>query len=215
MFINNLKNIWASLTGSKSGKSQLQNFVRQQEKFKKRYPNYTIGIASYGMPIVHDNDEGSTLKIGAYCSIASNVQIFLGGQHRTDWVSNYPFPFFFQMDAQYREGYFKGGSRGDVVIGSDVWLCANCIILSGVTIGHGAVIANGAVISRDVEPYAVMAGNPAKLIKWRFDEATRNALLASAWWSWPQEEINKVMNKICSQDISNLLEYAKARAHIN
>jgi len=215
MLINNLKNIWARLTGSKSSKSQLQNYARQQEKFKKRYPNYTIGTASYGMPLVHDDNESSTLRIGAYCSIASNVQIFLGGQHRTDWVSNYPFPFFFEMDTQYREEYIKGGSRGDVVIGSDVWLCANCIILSGVTIGHGAVIANGAVISRDVEPYAVMAGNPAKLIKWRFDEVTRNALLESTWWDWPQEEINKTMNLICNQDISNLLEYAKARANIN
>ncbi|MDI1297884.1 hypothetical protein [Methylotenera sp.] len=73
MFKNNLKKLWAYLTGPKTGKSQLQSFVRQQEKFKKRYPHYIIGTASYGMPIVHDNDEGSTLKIGAYCSIASIV----------------------------------------------------------------------------------------------------------------------------------------------
>ena len=211
MFKNYLKIIWASFTNYKTDKSKLQNHARQQEKFKKRYPNYTVGTASYGMPIVHDNNEGSTLKIGAYCSIASNVQIFLGGQHRMDWVSNYPFPFFFEMDAQYKKGYIKGASRGDVVVGSDVWLCANCIILSGVTIGHGAVIANGAVVSRDVEPYAVMAGNPAKLIKWRFDEATRNVLMAVAWWDWPQEEISKVMDKLCTQDASDLLAYAKAR----
>ena len=163
MFKNTLKKIRAFLTSTKTGQGQLQSFSRQQEKFKKRYPNYKIGTASYGMPIVHDNNEGSTLKIGAYCSIASNVQIFLGGQHQSNWVSNYPFPFFFAMQAKYREKYIKEGSRGDVIIGSDVWLCANSIILSGVTIGHGAVIANGAVISRDVEPYAVMAGNPAKL----------------------------------------------------
>jgi acetyltransferase-like isoleucine patch superfamily enzyme len=153
------------------------------------------------------------LKIGAYCSIASNVQIFLGGQHRTDWVSNYPFPFFFEMDAQYKKKYESGGSRGDVIIGSDVWLCANCIILSGVTIGHGAVIANGAVISRDVAPYAVMAGNPAKQIKWRFDEATRNALLECAWWDWSEDEINKVLNKLCSDDLTHFLNYAKERQH--
>jgi len=201
----------ARFTSSKTGKSKLQNHARQQEKFKKRYPNYTVGTASYGMPIVHDNNEGSTLKIGAYCSIASNMQILLGGQHRTDWVSNYPFPFFFQMDAQYREEYIKGGSRGDVVAGSDVWLSANGIILSVLTIGHGAVIANGGVVSRDVEPYAVMADNPAKLIKWRFDEATRNDLLAAAWWGWPQEEISKVLDKLCTQDVSDLVEYTKVR----
>lgn len=213
MFKINLKKFWSRLTGAKSGERRLQSYVRQQEKFIKRYPNYEIGTASYGLPIVHDNHEGTTLKIGAYCSIASNVQIFLGGQHRTDWVSNYPFPFFFEMDAQYRKRYESGGSRGDVIIGSDVWLCANCIILSGVTIGHGAVIANGAVISRDVAPYAVMAGNPAKQIKWRFDEATRNALLESAWWDWSEDEINKVLNKLCNDNLTDFLNYAKERQH--
>ena len=121
-----------------------------------------------------------------------------------------PISFFFEMDAQYREEYIREGSRGDVVIGSDVWLCANSIILSGVTIGHGAVIANGAVISRDVEPYAVMAGNPAKLIKWRFDESSRIALIKSKWWEWPEDEINKMMHKLCSDDLSEFLNYAKS-----
>jgi chloramphenicol O-acetyltransferase type B len=68
------------------------------------------------------------------------------------------------MQAEYKEQYVRGGSRGDVIIGSDVWLCANCSMLPGVSIGHGAVVASGAVVSRDVPPNAVMAGNPAKLI---------------------------------------------------
>lgn len=215
MFKIYLKKLWAKLTGSKSGRSRLQNYARQQEKFKKRYPNYTIGTASYGLPIVHDSHRLTTLKIGAYCSIANNVQIFLGGQHCINSVSSYPFPFFFQMDEMYKEKSLKTDSRGDVVIGSDVWLCANCIILSGVTIGHGAVIANGAVISRDVEPYAVMAGNPAKQIKWRFDEATRNALLESAWWEWPEDEISKIMEKLCSEDTTDLLNYSNSRKETN
>lgn len=207
----NLKLMLLKLISTKANRFHLQNYSRQQEKFKQRYPSYTIGEASYGLPIVHDNHERSTLQIGAYCSIASNVQIFLGGQHKTNWVSNYPFPFFFEMDAEYREEYVAGGSRGNVIIGSDVWLCANCIILSGVTIGHGAVIANGAVISRDVPPYAVMAGNPAKQIKWRFDEPTRNSLLEAAWWHWPKDEIKHVLDKICSTDLTDFLNYAKAR----
>ena len=206
-----LKKLWLRLTGLLDEQGSLQSYARQQAKFVKRYPNYSIGIASYGMPIVHDNHEGSTLKIGAYCSIASNVQIFLGGQHRTNWVSSYPFPFFFAMDASYKEKYVYGGSRGDVIIGNDVWLCANCIILSGVTIGHGAVIANGAVVSRDVAPYSVMAGNPASQIKWRFDEETRNALLTSGWWDWSQSEILHVLDKLMSEDLTGFLAYAKSR----
>lgn len=207
----NLKKLFARLTGVKPKKNRLQSFARQQTKFKKRYPKYTIGNASYGMPTVHSHHGGASLNIGSYCSIASNVQIFLGGQHRIDWVSSYPFPFFFQMDAAYKDKCLAADSKGNVIIGSDVWLCANCTILSGVSIGHGAVIANGAMVSRNVEPYAIMAGNPAKLIKWRFDEPTRKALLESAWWDWSEEEINKVMHKLCNDDLGDFLDYAKSR----
>ena len=207
MFKNILIKTWSRLTGAKI--SRLQNFERQQAKFKKRYPNYSIGAGSYGLPIVHDYHEGTTLKIGAYCSIADNVQIFLGGQHRIDWVSSYPFSQFYQMDSEFNKN--TSVSRGDVIIGSDVWLCANCTILSGVTIGHGAVIANGAVISRDVEPYAVMAGNPAKLIKWRFDEPIRAALLESKWWEWPEDETHQIMHLLCSENLTDFFNYVKAR----
>lgn len=136
MFNNILKNTWSRLTGTNI--SRLQSFERQQAKFKKRYPNYTIGTASYGMPVVHDNHGQATLKIGAYCSIASNVQIFLGGQHCINWVSSYPFPFFFQMNAAFREMSLEADGRGDVIIGSDVWACANALfylaLLSGMVL---------------------------------------------------------------------------------
>ena len=94
------------------------------------------------MPTIHSDASGSTLRIGAYCSIASGVQIFLGKHHRMDWVSSFPFPAFWE-EARHIPDYEI--SRGDVTIGSDVWLCANCTLLSGITIGHGAVIGTGAV----------------------------------------------------------------------
>lgn len=187
---------------------RLQSFERQQDKFRKRYPGYVLGIGTYGLPHVHDDNEGTTLRIGAYCSIASGVSIFLGKNHRTDWVSSYPFPVFFE---EARSIPHSGGSRGDVTIGSDVWLCANCTILSGVTIGHGAVVAAGAVVARDVEPYAVVAGNPAKLVRWRFDEATRQDLLAAAWWNWPISEVRGIVGYLCSDNIQKFLAYAKNR----
>lgn len=183
-------------------------FYRPQIRFRQRYPKYPIGLGSYGMPLVHDWDEGSTLKIGSFCSIADNVQIFLGGHHRIDWVSCYPFPAYLP-EAAHITGY--GGTRGDVIIGSDVWLCANCTILSGVTVGHGAVVANGAVVSRDVPPYSVVAGNPARHVRWRFDEKTRNELLDSAWWDWPEAEIRQAVEKLCSSDIQGFLAYARSR----
>jgi len=190
------------------GTPELPRFYRSPARFRERYPTYAIGLGSYGIPIVHDWDEGTTLRIGSYCSIASNVQIFLGGQHRTDWVSSYPFPAYLP-EAAHIDGF--GGSRGDVVIGSDVWLCSNCTILSGVTIGHGAVIASGAVISKDVPPYAVMAGNPARQVRWRFDEETRAALLECAWWEWPEAEIRQIVDKLCSDDLAGFIAYARSR----
>lgn len=199
-----LRKTWRRLLG----RSELHDSDRQQAKFRKRYPKYELGVGTYGMPVVHDLDEGTTLRIGSYCSIAGNAQIFLGGQHCISWVSSYPFPEFFPEARHIKN---PSGSRGDVVIGSDVWLCSNCTILSGVTIGHGAVIASGAVISRDVEPYAVMAGNPARRVRWRFDEPTRLALLASSWWEWPEEEIRQIVDKLCSDNIAEFIDYACSR----
>lgn len=199
-----LRKTWKRLFG----RSELQGAYRQQAKFRKRYPKYELGVGTYGMPVVHDWNEGTTLRIGAYCSIAGNVQIFLGGQHRIDWISSYPFAVFLPEASHINN---PCGSRGDVVIGNDVWLCANCTILSGVTIGHGAVIASGAVISRDVEPYAVMAGNPARNIRWRFDEPTRLALLESAWWDWPEAEIRQIVDKLCSDNIAGFIDYVHSR----
>ena len=182
---------------------------RGQAKFRLAYPGkYSFGLGSYGLPIVHDWNEGTTLSIGAYCSIAANVQIFLGGNHRSDWVSTYPFPAMVK-EAAHVVGY--GVSRGDVLIGSDVWLGTSCMILSGVSIGHGAIVAAGAVVSKPVEPYSIVAGNPATHIKWRFDEETRKALLASEWWNWPESEIRKIATILCSAEVHKLLAYAKIR----
>jgi chloramphenicol O-acetyltransferase type B len=199
-----LQKIWDKLRG----KHHLDKAERTRIKFEQRYPRFELGKHSYGLPIVHDWQDGTTLKIGAYCSIARNVQIFLGGNHRTDWVTTYPFPAFFK-EARHISDYAR--SRGDVVIGNDVWLCTDCTILSGVTIGHGAVIGSGAVVRRDVEPYAIMIGNPAQVAGWRFNEAQRQALLEAAWWDWPEEEIRSVVDRLCSSDIEAFLAYARQR----
>lgn len=190
------------------GREKTPRLYRGQEKFRAVYPNYAIGVGTYGLPHVHDWQEGTTLKIGAYTSIADDVHIFLGGHHRSDWLSQYPFPAFMPEAAGIPD---FGGTRGDVVIGNDVWLASGCTILSGVTIGDGAVVAARAVVARDVEPYAIVAGNPAKLVRYRFSPALCAALLASAWWTWPEAELRQIAGMLCASDPQAFLDYVATR----
>ncbi|WP_295486769.1 CatB-related O-acetyltransferase [uncultured Pseudomonas sp.] len=187
---------------------KLPPIERGRARFTARYPHFAFGVGSYGVPQVHDWQEGATLKIGAYCSIAEGVQIFLGGHHRADWVTTYPFPAMLAEAASIKGYAF---SRGDVVIGNDVWLCSNSSILSGVTIGSGAVVAAGALVTRDVPPYAVVGGNPATILRWRFPEEVRAELLKSAWWDWSPAEIASVVDRLCSDRIEAFLDYARQR----
>lgn len=202
---------WIARFLEKRAKREIRKLPRSERgraRFKARYPQYEFGIGSYGLPEVHDWQEGSTLRIGAYCSIAEGVEIFLGGHHRADWVTTYPFPAMFDEAAHIKD---YNGTRGDVVIGNDVWLCSNSCILSGVTVGHGAVVAAGAMVTRDVPPYAIVGGNPARIINWRFPEEIRTALLQTAWWDWPEAELRQVMATLCSNDIHAFLAYARQR----
>ncbi|MDO9622575.1 MAG: CatB-related O-acetyltransferase [Pseudomonas sp.] len=202
--------LWTRFLAKRTKKQirMLPELYRGQAKFLQRYPHYQIGVGTYGIPVVHDWQEGATLKIGSYTSIAEQVEIFLGGHHRSDWVTTYPFPAMI-AEARHIQGYAV--SRGDVVIGSDVWLCTNSLILSGVTVGHGAVIAAGAVVSRDVAPYSIVAGNPARHIRWRFTPEICAALLEAAWWEWPEAEVRRISPLLCSDQLDAFLQYAQQR----
>ena len=145
------------------------------------------------------------MTIGKFCAIAEGVTVLLGGNHRTDWISTFPFSVLWPEVA----GHIKGhpATRGDVVIGNDVWIGWGALILSGVKIGDGAVIGAHSVVSRDVPPYAIVCGNPAIIKKYRFDEESIQKLLAISWWNWPDEEIAEVVPMLLSQDIGAFLEY--------
>lgn len=137
------------------------------------------------------------LRIGRYCSIAP-CEIFLGGNHRTEWVSQYPFATRLGLPGAERET----SSRGDVMIGNDVWLGHGCTIMSGVEIGHGAVIAARAVVTKAVRPYAIAAGNPAREIRRRFNDTTVDRLLELGWWDWPEHRIRAEILRLTSPPIS-------------
>ena len=136
--------------------------------------------------------------IDNFSAIAENVTIILQGNHRMDWVSQYPFPTANAYWETEHDGELYNQSNGDVFIGSDVWIGYGAIILSGITIGNGAVVGAGAVVTKSVPPYTVVAGNPAKEIRKRFDEETIKTLLETAWWDWPDEKIKENMAWICN-----------------
>ena len=188
---------------------QISPLFRGRARFALHYPGrYAFGIGSYGVPEILDWNEGSTLEIGAFCSIAQNVQIFLGGHHRTDYLSTFPFATLIPEAGKAAPVSF---SKGNVVIGSDVWLCTDCKVLSGVRIGHGAVIATGAVVTRDVEPYSMVAGNPARHVRWRHDAEARATLLKLAWWDWPEDDIVAAAPLLSSTDLPGLIDFARSR----
>jgi len=167
---------------------------------------YDIGEFTYGTPKVLSYGEGSRLRIGRFCSIAVEVQIFLGGEHRSDWVTTYPFPPL-SCDWPQAEGLVgTPRSKGDVVIGSDVWIGHGATILSGVTIGNGAVVGAMAVVTRDVPDYAIVAGNPARVVRTRFDDATIARLLEVRWWDWPLERICAAIPALCSDRVEEFLD---------
>ncbi|MCR4925243.1 MAG: glycosyltransferase [Clostridiales bacterium] len=130
-----------------------------------------VGKRSYGeINVFDESPSDAKLKIGSYCSIGPNVMFLLGGEHNTKSISTYPFKV--KLLGYPREA----GSKGSIIVKDDVWIGDSVIVCSGVTIGQGAVIAAGAVVTKDVQPYSVVGGNPARLIKYRFDEQLRNKL---------------------------------------
>ncbi len=176
---------------------------------QRRNPNYHIGNHTYGNPRIYSWGEGATLKVGSYCSIAANVKIFLGGEHRLDWVTTYPFS---DLNPKYKHIKGHPTSKGDVNIGNDVWIGTEAIIMSGVNIGDGAVIAARAVVTKNVQPYSICGGNPARFIKNRFDEETINELLRIRWWDMSQDQIDLLIPYMLDSNIKRFIQKAKSIA---
>lgn len=172
----------------------------------ERYPQYKFGQGTYGDLSVLSWGEGATLEVGSYTSIAAGVKVFLGGEHRIDWVTTFPFNILWKS-AQHHSGHPR--TKGDVLIGNDVWIGTDALISSGVTIGDGAVVGALAVVTRDVCPYAVVAGNPARVVKFCFDQKTVERLLELKWWNWHESEIKNAMPELLNYEILLFLEKAE------
>lgn len=143
------------------------------------------------------------LVIGKFCAIAAETRFIMTGDHKLDAISTYPFPIF-QQGWEGAFDVFDLPVKGDIIVGNDVWFGYNCLIKNGVAIGDGAIIAAGAVVVKDVPAYSIVAGNPAKVVKMRFDDHTIQRLLQIAWWDWKIEKINRHLKLICSLDVDGL-----------
>ena len=149
--------------------------------------------------------EGASLVIGNFCSIASDITIFLGGNHCIDWISTYPFGHVNLDDFGYTKLVGHPSSNGNVVIGNDVWIGRGSTIMSGIQIGDGAVIAANSHVVKNIQPYTVVGGNPAKIIKARFSEEIINLLLLLRWWDLDEKIIDSIKVKLqSSPDVQTL-----------
>lgn len=182
-------------------------------------PNITVGRYSYYSGYYHGHsfndcvryllpDAGvDKLYIGSFCSIGSGAAFMMAGNqgHRHDWISTFPFHYSAENPefAAAPDGYIPAG---DTVVGNDVWIGSEAMIMPGIRIGHGAIIGARAVVTRDVAPYAIVAGNPAREIRKRFDDARIAMLLEMAWWDWDAEELRDAMPLLCSGEIEKLYE---------
>ena len=168
----------------------------------------SVGKYTYGYPNVLWQNNDAKLVIGNFCSIAGNVNVYLGGNHRTDWVTTFPFGHIHQNVFNKYNGEGHPSTKGDVIIGNDVWIAANVTIMPGVTIGDGAVIANNSHVVKNVEPYSLVGGNPATLIKYRFSQEQIQHLLRIKWWYWDDAKINEFAHLMCNTNIDQFIWWA-------
>lgn len=157
----------------------------------------------YQYPINHDK-----LIIGKFCSIACGAKfIFNSANHTLSSFSTYPFPIFFEeWGLDMKNVAAAWDNKGDIVIGNDVWIGYEAVIMAGVTIGDGAIIGTRAVVTKDVPPYTIVGGVPAKPIRKRFDNETLEELLKIRWWDWPEEKIARNITAIQSGCLNQLQE---------
>lgn len=179
---------------------KVPNFYYTKEHIKGE--NISVGDWTYGRPMVRFKQKQAKLNIGKYCSIAGGVRIYMGGEHITENTSTYPFKvlreFWTEADAESIK------PSEDVTIGNDVWIGTQAVIMPGVTIGDGAVIGASSVVASDVAPYTIVAGNPAREIRKRFDDEAIAFLLDLKWWEWDDAKVARNVNLLSSPDIYKL-----------
>ncbi len=174
----------------------------------------TVERFSYGYETVRVREwgEGASARIGSFCSIGLDVTFMLGGNHRVDWATTFPFGHIFVDELRGTDIVGHPSTKGDIIIGNDVWIGRGATIMSGIEIGDGAIIAANSTVTKDVGPYEVWGGNPAKHLKHRFAPDIVAALLALKWWQFEVDTIQKIAPLLSQPPTIAILEEVRARA---
>lgn len=208
-FSDRYLNLWQFKQRFFDKKMKMQ-YLRLQTAQKCRdfeHPALKIGDFTYCINLEILTDiSGPKCTIGRFCSLSDRVRVLLGIEHRNDWNTTYPFNAFME-DYAGIEGH--PSSKGDIVIGNDVCVGLETLIMSGVTIGDGCVIGAGSVVSGEIPPYSIAAGNPARVIRKRFPEDVIDKLLEMKWWNWPDDIIYDAVPLLQSNNMEALYEYWK------
>jgi len=170
-------------------------------------PRYLIAKSPSYAParvVVHSEDD-PPVRIGRYSSVNETVTFLPGGEHRSDFVTTWPLPAGVHRIDQVTNWSEIVWSRGPIVVGNDVWIGREVMIVSGVTIGDGAVIGARALVTKDVAPYEIVGGVPARHLRWRFSEEIRAGLLATAWWDWPPGKVMAHQRQLQSPDVAGFV----------
>ncbi len=167
----------------------------------------TVGRHSYGIPVIKTYTHDTTrLSIGAYSAVSETAIVMLGGEHAVDRVTTFPLRIVLKLPGAGQDGIPV--PTGDTVIGNDVWVTQRAFIRSGVTVGDGAIVAAGAIVTKDVPAYAVVGGNPAKVLRYRFTPEQIEALLGIRWWDWPDDLVVEATPLLCGTDIDAFITWA-------
>lgn len=183
------------------------------EEWLLRNGMLVVGAQTYGRPRVHVYaGDCARVSIGSWCSLANEIEIMPGGNHRTDTVTTFPLHRRLNLPADPSLPSIDTGAEGDVSIGNDVWIGRGVKILGGVTIGDGAVVAAWSTVTRSIPPYAIAAGIPARVVRYRFPEDVIESLERIRWWEWPEDRVIDRAAELASTDIESFIErYDPAR----
>lgn len=181
-------------------------------------PNIEVGVYTYYDDFenvenfeknvkYHFDFVGDKLIIGKFCMLASDVTFIMNGaNHLVDCVTSYPFAIFGQ-DWQHAMNNKSYPSKGDTIVGNDVWIGYRATIMPGVRIGDGSIVATNSMVTKNVEPYSIVGGNPATEIRKRFTDDAIKFLLELKWWDWPVDKITRNLHRLTGNDISELKKY--------